>query len=67
MTDYSNPLKKRNADVVVLHVSTNKLKANKPAKDIAKEINDFALDMRSGESKFVISAIISRGGDSTPN
>ena len=63
MADYSKPPMKRNPDVVILHVGTNSLGTNKPAEDIANEINDLAVDLRNGENEVVVSAIIPRGDD----
>ena len=50
-------------EVVILHVGTNSLGTNKPAEDIANEINDLAVDLRNGENEVVVSAIIPRGDD----
>ena len=67
MVDYSKPPMKRNPDVVILHVGTNSLGTDKPAQAIVNEISDLAVTLRNGENEVVVSAIISRGDNSTLN
>ena len=67
VVDYSKPPMNRNLDVIILHVGTNSLGTNKPAQAIANEISDLAVTLRNGENEVAVSAIISRGDNSTLN
>ena len=60
MKSYGIPSKAYNNDVVILHIGTNNLKDAKNAQEIATEIIDIAVEMKSDKNEVMISGIIPR-------
>ena len=63
MKSYVIPSKRFENDLVILHVGTNDLRDNKTAKEIANNIIELAIDMKSGKNDdIMVSGIIPRNG-----
>ena len=62
MKDYMIPSKKHEHDLVILHVGTNDLRNQKEAKNIATEIIELAIDMKTQKNDIMISGIVARRG-----
>ena len=60
MKNYINPSKKYENDLVILHMGTNDLKNLKSAKEIATEIVEMAIDMKTEQNEIKISGIVPR-------
>ena len=60
MRSYVTPSKEYNNDLVILHCGTNDLRSNKQPKEIATEIIDVALDLKTVENEVMISVIVPR-------
>ena len=60
MWDYVNPSRRRNPDLFILHTGTNDLRSGKQPEDIANEIIELALDIRTGENEVAISELVIR-------
>ena len=63
MCDYVRPSLKRNPDLIVLHVGTNNLRSESPAKRIAEDIIKLALNMKSNTNDVMVSGIVDRSDD----
>ena len=59
MKNYIIPSKKYENDLVILHMGTNDLK-DKEAKEIATEIVEMAIDMKTEKSEVMVSGIVPR-------
>ena len=51
MKSYANPSKEYNNDLMFLHCGTNDLRSNKQPNEIAKEIADLAIDLKTDKTK----------------
>ena len=60
MKNYIIPSKKYENDLVILHMGTNDLKNPKSAKEIATEIVELAIDMKTEQNEIMISGIVPR-------
>ena len=60
MKSYVIPSKSFDNDLVILHVGTNDLRENKTAKQIATNIIELAIDMKSEKNEIMVSGIIAR-------
>ena len=60
MKSYVIPTKGYENDLVILHCDTNNLRTSKEAKDIADEIIDLALDMKTKKTGLMILGIVPR-------
>ena len=60
MKNYVIPSKKYENDLVIFHVGTNDLRDLKAATEIAKEIVELAIDMKTEKNDIMISGIIPR-------
>ena len=60
MKNYIIPSKKHENDLVILHMGTNDLKKTKSAKEIATEIVEMAIDMKTEQNEIMISGIVTR-------
>ena len=60
MKSYTNPSKEYNNDLVILHCGTNDLRSNKHPEEIAKEITDLAVDLKTENNDLMVSSIAPR-------
>ena len=60
MKSYVIPSKSFDNDLVILHVGTNDLREKKTAKEIATNIIDLAIDMKTDKNDIMVSGIILR-------
>ena len=60
MKSYVIPSKSFDNDLVILHVGTNDLREKKTAKEIATNIIDLAIDMKTDKNDIMVSGIIPR-------
>lgn len=60
MKSYVIPTKKHENDLLILHFGTNSLRGNKSAEDIAKEIIEIGIDMKTTKNEIMISGIVPR-------
>ena len=60
MKNYVIPSKKYENDLVILHVGTNDLRDQKAVTEIAKEIVELAIDMKTEKNDIMISGTIPR-------
>ena len=60
MRSYINPSKDFNNDLVLIHCGTNDLRGDKQSKDIANEIIDLAMEMKTDVNEVIISSILPR-------
>ena len=60
MKSYVIPSKSFDNDLVILHVGTNDLRENKTAKQIATNIIELAIDMKTEKNEIMVSGIIAR-------
>ena len=60
MHSYAQPSKEFNNDLVILHCGTNDLRTEKEPLEIAKEVIELALEMKSTNNEVMVSGIVSR-------
>ena len=60
MKSYVLPTKEYDNDIVILHCGTNDLRGNKEPKDIANEIGELALSIKTVSNDIMISGIVPR-------
>ena len=60
MHSYVIPTKKHENDLIILHFGTNSLRGSKTAEDIAKEIVEIGIDMKTTNNEIMISGIVPR-------
>ena len=60
MIDYVNPSRKRNPDLLIIHAGTNDLRSGKQPVQIASEIIELALSLKTDRNEVAVSAIVQR-------
>ena len=60
MFSYVQPSKEFNNDLVILHCGTNDLRSEKPPLEIANEIMDLALEVKTNLNEVMVSGIVPR-------
>ena len=58
---YVKPSQKQEPDTFILHIGTNNLRSNKTPQQIAEDIIELALKMKTGANDVIISSVINRG------
>ena len=66
MKSYVVPAKRHDNDLIILHFGTNSLRGNKSEEEIATEIIDLAIEMKTTTNEVMISSIAPRNDNLNP-
>ena len=66
MKSFVVPAKRHDNDLIILHFGTNSLRGNKSEEEIATEIIDLAIEMKTTTNEVMISSIAPRNDNLNP-